>query len=190
MTVPRRVRLLAATAYAGRGSPACRRFLVNGDALFFPEARSTRNHARRNAGRQLFPMLHRRFAAENPLESGLIDELGIRTISSPVTVCWADRSAALLRRHQCSVASAARVDIHERVAGPMEDAGAREIVVQGEVLRVIREHDGPPLSPTTSCRGRKYLDPDGGRRASFQDMPPAVHIVGSNLQDSAYYVSG
>src|SRR5258707_584963 len=60
------------------------------------------------------------------------------------------------------------VDIHERVAGPMEMQGAG-IVVQGEVLRVIREHDGPAL-PTTSCRGRKYLDPDGGDGV-FQDMP-------------------
>ena len=60
------------------------------------------------------------------------------------------------------------VDIHERVAGPMEMLGAG-IVVQGEVLRVIREHDGPAL-PTTSCRGRKYLDPDGGDGV-FQDMP-------------------
>jgi 2-polyprenyl-6-methoxyphenol hydroxylase-like FAD-dependent oxidoreductase len=60
------------------------------------------------------------------------------------------------------------VDIHERVAGPMETQGAG-IVVQGEVVRVIREHGGPAL-PTTSCRGRKYLDPDGGDGV-FQAMP-------------------
>src|SRR5260370_38949368 len=62
-------------------------------------------------------------------------------------------------------------DIHERVAGPMEMQGAG-IVVQGEVVRVIREHGGPAL-PTTPCRGRKYLDPDGGAGV-IHALPPAV----------------
>lgn len=59
------------------------------------------------------------------------------------------------------------VDIHERVAGPMEMQGAG-IVVQGEVLRMIGDHGGPAL-PITSCRGRRYLDPDGGDGV-FQTM--------------------
>lgn len=59
------------------------------------------------------------------------------------------------------------VDIHERVAGPMEMQGAG-IVVQGEVLRMIGDHGGPAL-PITSCRVRRYLDPDGGDGV-FQTM--------------------
>jgi len=60
------------------------------------------------------------------------------------------------------------VNIYERVAGPMQMQGAG-IVVQGEILRLLREHGSPPLA-ITSCRGRKYLDPKGGDGV-FQPMP-------------------
>jgi 2-polyprenyl-6-methoxyphenol hydroxylase-like FAD-dependent oxidoreductase len=59
------------------------------------------------------------------------------------------------------------VNIYERVAGPMETQGAG-IVVQGEILRLLGEHGAPHLA-TTSCRGRRYLDPDGGDGV-FQSM--------------------
>jgi 2-polyprenyl-6-methoxyphenol hydroxylase-like FAD-dependent oxidoreductase len=60
------------------------------------------------------------------------------------------------------------VNIYERVAGPMQMQGAG-IVVQGEILRLLREHGSPPLA-ITSCRGRRYLDPEGGDGV-FQSMP-------------------
>jgi 2-polyprenyl-6-methoxyphenol hydroxylase-like FAD-dependent oxidoreductase len=60
------------------------------------------------------------------------------------------------------------VHIHERIAGPMEMRGAG-IVVQTELLRIVHEHGGPGL-PTTSCRGRRYLQPDGGA-GTLQAMP-------------------
>jgi 2-polyprenyl-6-methoxyphenol hydroxylase-like FAD-dependent oxidoreductase len=60
------------------------------------------------------------------------------------------------------------VNIYERVAGPMQMQGAG-IVVQGEILRLLREHGSPPLA-ITSCRGRRYLDPKGGDGV-FQPMP-------------------
>jgi len=60
------------------------------------------------------------------------------------------------------------VNIYERAAGPMQMQGAG-IVVQGEILRVLREHGSPPLA-ITSCRGRRYLDPEGGDGV-FQPMP-------------------
>lgn len=52
------------------------------------------------------------------------------------------------------------VQVHERHPGPMETRGAG-IVVQGELLQLLRENGAPPL-PTTSCSIRRYLDPDGG----------------------------
>lgn len=60
------------------------------------------------------------------------------------------------------------VNIYERAAGPMQMQGAG-IVVQGEILRLLREHGSPPLA-ITSCRGRRYLDPEGGDGV-FQPMP-------------------
>jgi 2-polyprenyl-6-methoxyphenol hydroxylase-like FAD-dependent oxidoreductase len=60
------------------------------------------------------------------------------------------------------------VNIYERAAGPMQMQGAG-IVVQGEILRLLREHGSPPLA-ITSCRGRRYLDPEGGDGV-FQSMP-------------------
>jgi 2-polyprenyl-6-methoxyphenol hydroxylase-like FAD-dependent oxidoreductase len=60
------------------------------------------------------------------------------------------------------------VNIYERVAGPMQMQGAG-IVVQGELLRLLRENGSPPLA-ITSCRGRRYLDAEGGNGV-FQSMP-------------------
>jgi 2-polyprenyl-6-methoxyphenol hydroxylase-like FAD-dependent oxidoreductase len=62
----------------------------------------------------------------------------------------------------------AHVDIFERHAGEMENRGAG-IVVQQELTRLLQRHGAPPL-PTTSCRGRRYLDPDGGN-GQTQSMP-------------------
>lgn len=62
----------------------------------------------------------------------------------------------------------ASVIIHERVPGPMMARGAG-IVVQSELTRLIEEHGAGPL-PFTSCRGRRYLNPDGGDGV-LQEMP-------------------
>lgn len=52
------------------------------------------------------------------------------------------------------------VQVYERHPGPMETRGAG-IVVQGELLQLLRNNGAPDL-PTTSCRIRRYLDPEGG----------------------------
>lgn len=52
------------------------------------------------------------------------------------------------------------VDIFERQPGAVETRGAG-IVVQDELSRFLKRH-GTPSLPTTSCRGRRYLDPGGG----------------------------
>lgn len=60
------------------------------------------------------------------------------------------------------------VRVHERHPGPMETRGAG-IVVQGELLELLR-NTGAAALPTTSCRMRRYLDPDGGD-GQTQPMP-------------------
>jgi 2-polyprenyl-6-methoxyphenol hydroxylase-like FAD-dependent oxidoreductase len=60
------------------------------------------------------------------------------------------------------------VQVYERHPGPMETRGAG-IVVQGELLQLLR-NNGAPAPPTTSCRMRRYLDPDGGD-GQTQPMP-------------------
>jgi 2,6-dihydroxypyridine 3-monooxygenase len=52
------------------------------------------------------------------------------------------------------------VQVYERVAGPMETRGAG-IVVQGELIDLLRTHGAGAL-PTTRCRVRRYLSPEGG----------------------------
>ena len=52
------------------------------------------------------------------------------------------------------------VDVHERTPGAMTSRGAG-IVVQDDLLRLLRQHDAPEL-PATSCLQRQYLLPDGG----------------------------
>jgi 2-polyprenyl-6-methoxyphenol hydroxylase-like FAD-dependent oxidoreductase len=52
------------------------------------------------------------------------------------------------------------VQVYERVAGPMETRGAG-IVVQGELIDLLRTHSAGAL-PTTHCRMRRYLSPQGG----------------------------
>ena len=52
------------------------------------------------------------------------------------------------------------VQVYERVAGPMETRGAG-IVVQGELIDLLRTHSAGAL-PTTHCRVRRYLSPEGG----------------------------
>ncbi|WP_426612840.1 hypothetical protein [Bradyrhizobium sp. McL0616] len=54
----------------------------------------------------------------------------------------------------------ATVRIYERVPGSMLARGAG-IVVQSELTRLLAENGAGPL-PRTSCRGRRYLDYDGG----------------------------
>lgn len=60
------------------------------------------------------------------------------------------------------------VQVYERHPGPMETRGAG-IVVQGELLQLLRENGAPDL-PTTRCRIRRYLDPEGGDGRT-QPMP-------------------
>ncbi len=50
--------------------------------------------------------------------------------------------------------------VYERVSGPMETRGAG-IVVQGELIHLLRTH-GTGTLPTTHCRVRRYLSPEGG----------------------------
>src|SRR5260370_42366429 len=52
------------------------------------------------------------------------------------------------------------VQVYERVSGPMETRGAG-IVVQGELIDLLRTH-GTGALPTTQCRVRRYLSPEGG----------------------------
>src|SRR6266436_9941851 len=52
------------------------------------------------------------------------------------------------------------VQVYERVAGPMETRGAG-IVVQEELIDLLRTHAAGAL-PTTHCRVRRYLSPEGG----------------------------
>ena len=62
----------------------------------------------------------------------------------------------------------ADVDVFERNAGPMETRGAG-IVVQPELAGLLRRCDAPEL-PTTGCRVRRYLRPEGGE-GQVQPMP-------------------
>ena len=52
------------------------------------------------------------------------------------------------------------VQVYERVGGSMETRGAG-IVVQGELIDLLRTHSAGAL-PTTHCRMRRYLSPQGG----------------------------
>lgn len=52
------------------------------------------------------------------------------------------------------------VQVHERVDGPMETRGAG-IVVQPELMQLLRNYDAPAL-PMTGCTFRRYLSPQGG----------------------------
>src|SRR5271168_5064033 len=62
------------------------------------------------------------------------------------------------------------VQVYERESGPMNTRGAG-IVVQGELMQLLHAQGAPEL-PTTSCRVRRYLDPDGGN-GEAQAMPQA-----------------
>jgi 2-polyprenyl-6-methoxyphenol hydroxylase-like FAD-dependent oxidoreductase len=62
------------------------------------------------------------------------------------------------------------VQVYEQIAGPMATRGAG-IVVQGELVQLLRNNDVGPL-PTTACRIRRYLDADGGD-GQIQAMPQA-----------------
>lgn len=65
-------------------------------------------------------------------------------------------------------AKGATVDIYERHPGPMDTHGAG-IVVQRELIEILQRYGAPPV-PTTSCRGRRYLEADGGEGRT-QPMP-------------------
>ena len=52
------------------------------------------------------------------------------------------------------------VDVYERSPGPMTSRGAG-IVVQPDLLALLRHHEAPQL-PTTTCAVRRYLLADGG----------------------------
>src|ERR1700685_1855227 len=63
------------------------------------------------------------------------------------------------------------VQVYERVAGPMETRGAG-IVVQGELIDLLRTHSAGAL-PTTHCRMRRYLSPEGGEGEVQRARPSA-----------------
>jgi 2-polyprenyl-6-methoxyphenol hydroxylase-like FAD-dependent oxidoreductase len=87
----------------------------------------------------------------------------------------------------------ASVDIFERNPGEMETRGAG-IVVQRELTSLLQRHGAPPL-PTTSCRGRRYLDPDGGS-GTTQSMPQhftsweAIYLTLRAVFPDAHYHTG
>lgn len=87
----------------------------------------------------------------------------------------------------------ANVDIFERNAGEMEARGAG-IVVQQELTSLLHPHGAPPL-PTTSCRGRRYLDPDGGN-GQTESMPQhftsweAIYVTLRAAFPDAHYHTG
>ena len=62
------------------------------------------------------------------------------------------------------------VNVYERHPGPMDTRGAG-IVVQGELVQLLDTYGARPL-PTTSCRVRRYLNPQGGN-GQVQAMPQA-----------------
>jgi 2-polyprenyl-6-methoxyphenol hydroxylase-like FAD-dependent oxidoreductase len=62
------------------------------------------------------------------------------------------------------------MNVYERHPGPMDTRGTG-IVVQGELVQLLDTYGAPPL-PTTSCRVRRYLDPQGGD-GQVQSMPQA-----------------
>ena len=62
----------------------------------------------------------------------------------------------------------ADVRVYERHPGPMEGRGAG-IVVQRDLTLLLRQHGAPDL-PTTGCRVRRYLRPEGGE-GQTQPMP-------------------
>jgi 2-polyprenyl-6-methoxyphenol hydroxylase-like FAD-dependent oxidoreductase len=87
----------------------------------------------------------------------------------------------------------AHVDIFERNTAEMENRGAG-IVVQPELTSLLQRHGAPPL-PTTSCRGRRYLDPSGGN-GKTQVMPQqftsweAIYLTLRAAFPDAHYHSG
>ena len=87
----------------------------------------------------------------------------------------------------------AQVDVYERNPGEMETRGAG-IVVQQELTSLLQRHGAPPL-PTTSCRGRRYLDPDGGN-GQAQSMPQqftsweAIYLTLRAAFPDAHYHTG
>jgi 2-polyprenyl-6-methoxyphenol hydroxylase-like FAD-dependent oxidoreductase len=87
----------------------------------------------------------------------------------------------------------ASVDIFERNPGEMEARGAG-IVVQQELTSLLQRHRAPPL-PTTSCSGRRYLDPEGGN-GQTQLMPQhftsweAIYLTLRAAFPDAHYHAG
>src|SRR5580704_9373677 len=87
----------------------------------------------------------------------------------------------------------ASVDIFERNPGEMEARGAG-IVVQQELTSLLQHHRAPPL-PTTSCSGRRYLDPKGGN-GQTQSMPQhftsweAIYLTLRAAFPDAHYHAG
>lgn len=85
------------------------------------------------------------------------------------------------------------VDIFERHVGAVETRGAG-IVVQPELTSLLHRHDALPL-PTTSCRIRRYLEPDGGD-GRVQAMPQqftsweAIHLTLRAAFPEAHYHTG
>src|SRR6202158_1930692 len=87
----------------------------------------------------------------------------------------------------------AKVDIYERNPGEIEARGAGIVVQQG-LTSLLKRHRAPPL-PTTSCSGRRYLDPEGGN-GQTQSMPQhftsweAIYLTLRAAFPDAQYHSG
>jgi 2-polyprenyl-6-methoxyphenol hydroxylase-like FAD-dependent oxidoreductase len=83
------------------------------------------------------------------------------------------------------------VQVYERVSGPMETRGTG-IVVQGELIDLLRTHGAGAL-PTTHCRVRRYLSPEGGegevQRASqdFTSWEAIYRTLAAAFPSDRYY---
>jgi 2-polyprenyl-6-methoxyphenol hydroxylase-like FAD-dependent oxidoreductase len=92
----------------------------------------------------------------------------MRAADAPLRIAVAGGSIGGLCAGLALHGSGFDVRVYERHPGPMETRGAG-IVVQGELLELLRT-TGAPALPTTRCRIRRYLGPEGGD-GHTQTMP-------------------
>ena len=84
------------------------------------------------------------------------------------------------------------VQVYEQNPGPMATRGAG-IVVQGELMQLLRQH-GSRVLPTTSCRMRRYLQPGGGAGESqrapqaFTSWEAIYNVLRATLPAERYHM--
>lgn len=86
----------------------------------------------------------------------------------------------------------ADVQVYEREPGPMRSRGAG-IVVQPDLLELLRGHGAPPL-PMTGCSTRRYLTPDGSEpreveaRQQFTSWEAIYRTMRAAFPDARYHM--